>query len=159
MADPDMANAAQAAALGGILGPAGAAVAAGALSVQSMNVAKGEVQKLADAANSGGFAISENGADAYIKVFRDFEDALTGVQGKLHTAGQAPKLGGSDYAQSVASQTKLMATGDDQSFDAALTSLKDIVGTARQAFEKAKTMYTQIDDDHVQVFGSAKAQA
>ncbi|HVV13600.1 hypothetical protein [Amycolatopsis sp.] len=142
------ATGATAGAVGSVLG--------GMLSAQAIASTKGEVQKLVDSANSGGFAISEEGADEYIRVFRDFEDVIGNVQFTLRDASQAPALGSSPYAQQIASHTQLVATGDQQSYATALQSLGEIVKQARQAFEVAKTRYSQMDDDAKQTFGGVQ---
>ncbi|SFJ91698.1 hypothetical protein [Amycolatopsis sacchari] len=115
-----------------------------------------EVQKLVDSAKSGGFAISEEGADEYIRVFRDFETQLNALNNTVQDASQAPELGGSTYAKTVAQQTVKIATGDDQSYATALRSLAVIVQQARQAFEEAKKNYAQMDDEAKQTFGGVQ---
>jgi hypothetical protein len=129
----------------------------GMLSEQAINSTKAEVQKLVNSAQSGGFAISQEGADEYIRVFRGFEDVLNTLQSKVLDASQAPQLGGSDYAKTVAFHTQSIATGDQQSYDTALQSLTVIVKQGREAFEEAKKHYAQMDDDAAQTFGGMQA--
>jgi hypothetical protein len=126
----------QPSAAGASIGSVGAALG-GMLGEQTINQTTGGVQKL-DSAKSGGFAINEQGADEYIKVFRNFQDVLSGLQDTLFNASQAPKLGGSDYAKNVASHTQLVASGDDQSYATALNFLSVVVSQAQAAFEEAK---------------------
>ncbi|WP_158888555.1 hypothetical protein [Amycolatopsis anabasis] len=153
MADPDAQGS-------GFMASVGAAVGAavgGVLSKQAIEATKTEARKLTDSARSGGFAISEQGADEYIRVFREFEDALDSVKRKLDTAGQEPKLGGSNYATLISDRTRLMASGDEQSYETQLTSLGEIVRQAREAFELAKKQYSRIDGEGVQTFGGVRA--
>jgi hypothetical protein len=117
-----------------------------------LNNTKAEVQKLVDSASSGGFAISEEGADEYIRVFRDFEKQLAAMQQTLFEASQKLQLGGSDYAGRVAAHTQSIATGDTQSYETALNSLTIVVQQARIAFEQAKKNYTQMDSEAAQTF-------
>lgn len=105
-----------------------------------------------DSANSKGFAINEEGANAYIKVFRDFEDQLVHIRNHVNNAAQTPQLGTSPYAQQTANHTKSMASGDYQSFDVALEGLTEVVQQARQAFEQAKANYTAMEDEAVHTF-------
>jgi hypothetical protein len=155
---PDAGQPQQTAASAGTAG-IGAAVGAavgGMLSQQAVDTAKVEVQKLVDSAKSGGFAIDEQGADEYIRVFQSFEDVLGELQNAVEDASQVPELGGSDYAQRVASHTQTLARGDAQSYATALDSLGTIVEQARQAFEEAKKRYAQMDDDAKQTFGGTQ---
>lgn len=133
------------------VGPPGSAIA-GMLSQAGIAQAQAGVQKLTEAAKSGGFSINEEGANAYIKAFQDFEDQLDNLQRVTERAGQKPELGGSDYAQRVASFTQGMATGMDQSFQQALQQLGVIVRQAREAFEEAKKHYNEMEDQAVQTF-------
>ncbi|WP_236790086.1 hypothetical protein [Amycolatopsis sp. GM8] len=144
-------NAGQPQTAAGIGGAIGAAVG-GALSATAVASASAEVQKLVDSANSGGFAISEEGANEYIRVFREFEDIGQDVLRAADGAGQAPQLGDSDYANAVAQHTQLVATGDAQSYSTALRSLIEVVRQARAAFEQAKKNYSQMDDQVAQKF-------
>jgi hypothetical protein len=123
-----------AASIGGAVG----AAVGGMLSEAAIASTSAQVQKLVDSAKSGGFAINEEGADEYIRVFRGFEQVLADVQDMLFNAGQTPALGSSDYANRVASHVRLMASGDDQSYETALNSLAVVVQQAREAFEQAK---------------------
>ncbi|GAB2980780.1 hypothetical protein LWP59_00920 [Amycolatopsis acidiphila] len=136
----------------GVGGAVGAAVG-GMLSEAAIASTSAEVQKLVDSAKSGGFAISEEGANEYIKVFRGFEDQLNALETTVQDASQSPQLGGSTYASTVASETVKIATGDHQSYSTALRSLGVIVKQAREAFEDAKKNYAQMDDDAKQTFG------
>ncbi|HJQ45719.1 MAG TPA: hypothetical protein VJ870_05260 [Amycolatopsis sp.] len=122
------------------------------LSDAAVASAKGEVQKLVDSAKSGGFAISEEGADEYIKVFQGFEDQLADLQRTAYDAGQAPALGTSEYATRIANHTQLIATGDAQSYETALGALASMVQQARAAFEMAKKNYAQMDDEAARTF-------
>lgn len=133
-------------------GAVGAAVG-GMLSEAAIASTAAGVQKLADAAKSGGFAISEEGADEYIRVFRGFEDQLNAMNTAVQDVSQSPQLGTSDYARTVAAATVKMASGDQQSYATALRSLGLIVTQARQAFEDAKKNYAKMDDEAKQTFG------
>ncbi|HVW39768.1 MAG TPA: hypothetical protein VHC18_00280 [Amycolatopsis sp.] len=139
----------------GAVGAVGSVVG-GMLSKQAVDSATAEVQKLVDSAKSGGFAISDEGADEYIRVFRDFERTLTDLQRTVTDAGQAPSLGTSDYASQVATHTQLIASGDAQSYETALASLTTVVQQARAAFEQAKKNYAQMDDEAVQTFSGTQ---
>jgi hypothetical protein len=141
---------------GASIGGAVGAAVGGMLSEAAIASTAAGVQKLADAAKSGGFAISEDGADEYIRVFRGFEDVGGDLLREADAAGQAPQLGGSDYAAQVARHTQLVATGDAHSYGTALRSLLKIVGQAREAFEQAKKNYRQMDDQAAQTFGGAQ---
>ncbi|MBB2933408.1 hypothetical protein FHX82_000428 [Amycolatopsis bartoniae] len=138
--------------IGGTIGSA----IGGMLSEASIASTTAEVQKLVDSAKSGGFAISEEGANEYIRVFREFEDVGGDLLRTVDAAGQAPQLGDSDYANSVASHTVLMASGDPQSYGTALRALLQIVKQAREAFEQAKKNYTHMDDEAVRTFNGVQ---
>lgn len=132
-------------------GQVGAAVG-GMLSKAAVDSAAASVQKLADAANSGGFAISEEGANEYIRVFRDFENIGAQLLETVQDAATPLELGGSTYAEQVASHTALVASGDAQSYATALQALIDIVAKARESFERAKKNYALMDDEAAQTF-------
>jgi hypothetical protein len=138
---------------GASIGGAVGAAVGGMLSEAAIASTAAGVQKLADAAKSGGFAISEEGADEYIRVFRGFEDQLSALRNVAKDASQAPQLGDSPYARTVASHTTKIATGDQQSYSTSLQALSVIVSQARQAFEDAKKNYAQMDDEAKQTFG------
>ncbi|TNC27441.1 hypothetical protein [Amycolatopsis alkalitolerans] len=142
-------------AAGSIGGSIGAAVG-GMLSDAAIASTAAGVQKLVDSAKSGGFAISEEGANEYIRVFQDFENVLASMQNAAREAGQSPALGGSDYAATVAAHTRLMADGDAQSYSTALESLGKVVEQARLAFHQAKKNYAQMDEQAKQTFGQAQ---
>jgi hypothetical protein len=141
--------------VGAALGAVGSAIG-GMLSQQAIDSTKAEVRKLVDSAKSGGFAISEEGANEYVRVFQNFEDVLIGLLQELDAAKQAPELGGSPYAKQIVAHIQLIASGDAQSYETALLSLKEIVGQARQAFEEAKKRYADMEDQAVQTFGGVK---
>ncbi|MTD57791.1 hypothetical protein [Amycolatopsis pithecellobii] len=140
----------------GVEGAIGAAIG-GALSAGAIATTTAEVQKLVDSAKSGGFAISEEGANEYIRVFQGFEDVLAEVRDTLVNAGQAPKLGSSDYAKQVASHVQRIANGDAQSYATALSSLAVVVRQAREAFEQAKKNYAHMDDEAARTFSGLQA--
>lgn len=75
------------------------------------------------------------------------------MQQTLFTASQAPQLGSSDYASQVAAHTQSIATGDTQSYEAALNSLTVVVQQAQAAFAQAKKNYAQMDGEAAQTFG------
>lgn len=128
----------------------------GMLSAQALSTTKDQVQRLVDSANSQGFAISEEGGDEYIRVFRDFEHQLQSMQYSVAQAGQTLQLGGSPYAKVVSDHVQSVATGDQQSFDTALQSLTIVVQQAQKAFEQAKRNYAQMDDQAAQTFRGLK---
>ena len=138
------------------IGDAVGSAVGGMLSQAAIASTTAEVQKLVDSANSGGFAISEEGANEYIRVFRDFEDIASDLVRTAKMAGQAPQLGGSTYAQTVAEHTTMIAEGDAQSYTTALQSLINVVSQARVAFEQAKKNYAQMDDEAVQTFNGVQ---
>lgn len=141
---------------GAVSGAIGSALG-GMLSEAAIAQASAGVQQLSAAAKSGGFAISEEGANQYIKVFQDFEDTATDLQRTAERASEAPLLGTSPYAATVAQHTSLVAAGDQQSYTTALQSLIEIVRQAREAFEEAKKNYAQMDDEAVQTFSGVQA--
>lgn len=137
-------------------GAVGAAVG-GMLSKAAIDSTSAGVQKLSAAAQSGGFAISEEGADEYIRVFRSFEDVGAQLLQTVQDAATPVELGSSTFATQVATHTTLVATGDGQSYETALQSLIDLVAKARESFEQAKKNYAQMDDEAVQTFGGVQA--
>ncbi|OZM73241.1 hypothetical protein CFN78_10265 [Amycolatopsis antarctica] len=129
------------------------------MSKQAIDRTKGEAQKLTDAANSGGFSISPEGADAYIAAFDRFDEAIASIQTSLMGAKQIPRLGDSPYAQAVSRHTQMTASGDEKSYETALLSLQEIVGQAREAFIKAKEKYAEMDADAEQTFKPLNSEA
>lgn len=129
----------------------------GMLSEAALNTTKDQVQRLVDSANAKGFAISEEGANEYLRVFRDFADELQSMQQALANIGQAPQLGDSPYAKTVSNHMQSVATGDQQSFETILKSLQVVVQQARKAFEQAKKNYAEMDDHAAQTFKGLNA--
>jgi uncharacterized protein YukE len=115
-----------------------------------MQAMTASMQGLKQAAESGSFAISESGAQAYIKAIDDAQDELRKVEGKLHLLQQETKLGTAPDAQTMSRYNLESATGGagTSGIIPAMEQLKTALADAKAAMQQAVQNYRSVDDDH-----------
>src|SRR5207248_2576849 len=115
--DPAPGSAVGGAVGGGFMGAVGAAVAAAqaGISQESLEQAKNAAQGLVNSAKSGQVQITDNGFQILNSALDQCETHLQDLQRNLTFVTQAPQLGTSPYAQTVASHVQKGGTGETES--------------------------------------------
>ncbi|MDQ2582781.1 MULTISPECIES: hypothetical protein [Saccharothrix] len=121
----------------------------GAWSVQSMQAMTANMQGLKAAADSGSFAISKAGAEAYVNAIQKAQDELVSLEMDLVYLRQETKLGTSPDGQRMAQYNMDGALGGPGTTGIvpAIEQLKTALEEARLAMVKAVENYGQVDDD------------
>ncbi|GGP56488.1 hypothetical protein GCM10010185_30800 [Saccharothrix coeruleofusca] len=128
----------------------------GAWSAQSMQAMTASMRGLKQAAESGSFAISESGAQAYIKAIEDAQMDLRRIESSTHDLKQETKLGTSPDAVAMSRYNLESAMGGagTTGIIPAIEQLKTALEDARAAMQKAVENYRAVDDDHANNFRS-----
>ncbi|WP_309109715.1 hypothetical protein [Saccharothrix sp.] len=113
-----------------------------------MSAMTASMQGLKQAAESGSFAISQAGAEAYIKAIDDAEFELNAMSRQLNTVSQETKLGTSPDAQAMSRYNMESATGGGGTTGIvpAIKQLREALADAKAAVQKAIENYRQVDD-------------
>jgi len=106
------------------------------------------MQGLKQAAESGSFAISRSGAEAYLKAIEDAEYEINSVDSKLYLLQQETKLGTSPDAQAMSRYNLESANGGGGTTGIvpAIKQLKAALLEAKAALQKAIENYREVDD-------------
>ncbi|MEU5691367.1 hypothetical protein [Actinosynnema sp. NPDC020468] len=115
--------------------------------MQSMTA---DMRGLKQAADSGSFAISEAGAQAYVKAIGDALSDLRKMESSLIDLQQATKLGTSPDAVSMSRYNVESANGGagTTGIVPAVNQLRDALLDAQAAMQKAVENYRNVDDGH-----------
>lgn len=138
--------------VGSALGAVGA-VLAGAqagISDQAMDQARQAAQGLKDAAGSGQIRIGENAFNDLNQALIQIEQRLGEAQRSTHRLGEAPKLGSSPYAQTVATHVQKGGIGEANSAIAVLQQVTEILQMTQDALKQAKKNYEDNEQGNVQ---------
>ncbi len=113
-----------------------------------MQAMTANMQGLKQAAESGSFAISQSGAEAYIKAIEDAEFELNTLGVELYKLQQDTKLGTSPDAQAMSRYNVESAKGGGGTTGIvpAIEQLKTALLDAKAALRKAIENYRQVDD-------------
>jgi hypothetical protein len=109
-------------------------------------------QQLKDLASSGGFAISQEGFDAYSKACKSFLDSYPDKKRELQLLGSRAPMGSSDYAYKVADFNVKVTNGDAQSLIPNLDLMENGIEQALEALTIARRNYREADAAHNQTF-------
>lgn len=142
-------------------GAAGASAGAmlgkgGSLSKEAMDGIKSDVGKMRASAEGGGFGVSEEMGDAYIKAYQNLLEQIPKMRLDVDRAGREAPLGGDEYAMLVAKHSAKMARGDGQSFEAVLEALEVIAEEAIAAFKAAKKSYAEMEAAGERTFSTSE---
>lgn len=112
-----------------------------------MSAMTASMQGLKQAAESGSFAISKEGAEAYIKAIEDAEFELNSLDAKTAMLRQETKLGTSPDAQAMSRYNMESANGGvgTTGIIPAIEQLKTALADAKAAVKKAIENYDQVD--------------
>ncbi|ATE53446.1 MULTISPECIES: hypothetical protein [Actinosynnema] len=107
------------------------------------------MQSLKQIADSGGFAISKPGAEAYVKAIQDAEDDLKKIDAHLHRIQEEVRLGTSPDAQAMAKYNLENAIGGPGTIGLvpAIDQLKTALREAKEAMQKAAENYDRVEQE------------
>ena len=116
-----------------------------------MRTMTANMQSLKQAAESGGFAISPEGAKAYVDAIKAAQLSLTDIDSKLFVVQQATKLGTSPDGQALSGYNLESAVGGagTTGIVPVIDQLKQALEDARLAMEKAVENYQAIDESQM----------
>ncbi|ROP39637.1 hypothetical protein [Saccharothrix texasensis] len=122
----------------------------GAWSAQSMQAMTASMNGLKQAAQSGSFAISQEGAQAYLKAIDDAQQELMKVDAKVYLLGERTKLGTSPDAQQMSAYNQESANGGagTTGIIPAINQLKTALEDAKTAMRQAVENYSRVDADN-----------
>ncbi len=103
-------------------------------------------------AESGQFAVNEEGFQAYIKACDYFIDGFDDMIFEVYKLASPAQMGGSDYAKAVAGFNVQVANGDPESLIPNLEKMRDGVRQAREAMVIARKNYRETEDAHSTTF-------
>lgn len=121
------------------------------MSVGSMQTMTTNMRSLKQAAESGGFAISPEGAEAYVKAIEAAQADLRDVDQVMIALQQPTKLGTSPDGQTLSRYNLESATGGagTEGIIPAVEQLKAALEDARLAMQKAVDNYREIDESQM----------
>ncbi|MFC5058062.1 hypothetical protein [Saccharothrix xinjiangensis] len=127
----------------------------GAWSAQSMQAMTANMASLKQAAQSGSFAISQEGAEAYIKAIEAAQQDLVKVDANIYVLNEPTRLGTSPDSQSMSSYNMESAQGGagTTGIIPALNQLKAALEDAKAAMQEAVKNYSNVDDDQAGKYG------
>lgn len=109
---------------------------------------------LKQAAESGSFAISEEGAQAYLKAIDSAERDLSRLDTQIGRLRQETKLGTSPDGTAMARYNQESAEGGagTTGIVPAIKQLQSALAEAREALQKAIENYRQVDDSNASTY-------
>lgn len=121
--------------------------------LQSMTAGMSTLKQVAE---SGGFAISESGANAYINALKKALGELDDLTPQLDVVAQQTKLGTSPDAVRMSEYNTENVTGGPGAIGLipAIRELQKVLGEALEAVEMAKANYQNVDGAHSDKFDS-----
>lgn len=125
----------------------------GSLSKDALEKVKSDAGEM-KAAASGGFGVSEEMGDAYIKAYNGLLSDIAKMRRDIERAAIEVPLGGDEYAKLISQHNAKVARGDGQSFEAALEALEVIAEQAIDAFKAAKKTYQQMEEAGQKTFST-----
>src|SRR5699024_3386807 len=118
----------------------------GMLDKKSVTEVNKQAHHVKEAAENGGWAISEEGMRAYKKACDTFLDRYTEMLEKARQLEKEVKLGSSSYAYQVAKFNVKVANGDENSLIPNLQLMKDGYEQLKEALTTAKNNYNENED-------------
>ena len=103
-------------------------------------------------AESGQFAVNEEGFQAYIKACDFFLDGYNRMIYDVRWLATRADMGGSEYAKAVANFNVKVADGDEEALIPNLIKMRDGVQQAREAMVIARKNYRETEDAHSMTF-------
>ncbi|MCC8244215.1 hypothetical protein [Saccharothrix luteola] len=128
--------------------------AEGALSAQSMQAMTANMVGLKQAAESGSFAISQEGADAYLKAIDNAITDLNKTQREILRLRQETKLGTSPDGAAMAryNQESVEGGAGTTGIVPAVEQLRAALNEAREALQKAVENYREVDSSNASTY-------
>ncbi|WIX81520.1 hypothetical protein QRX50_12530 [Amycolatopsis carbonis] len=103
--------------------------------------------RLKELASSGGFAVNEEGFQAYLKACNFFLSGFTAMRRDVDLLSQGALMGSSDYAKSIAAYNVTVASGDHEALIPILDKMLDGITQARDAITIARDNYRESDEE------------
>lgn len=103
-------------------------------------------------AENGGFAVNEEGMQAYLKACDFFIQGYSRMINDLQFLATRPQMGASDYAHAVAEFNVKVAEGDERSMIPNLIAMRTGIEKAREAMVIARKNYRETEDAHSVTF-------
>jgi hypothetical protein len=103
-------------------------------------------------AESGQFAVNEEGFQAYIKACDFFLDGCNSMLREVQWLATKADMGGSEYAKAIASFNVKVANGDEAALIPNLIKMRDGIQQAREAMVIARKNYRETEDAHSMTF-------
>ncbi len=121
------------------------------MSVGSMQAMTANMKSLKQTAESGGFAISPEGAEAYVKAIEAAQFELNTLDRTMYLLEQPTKLGTSPDGQALSMYNMESAVGGvgTAGIRPAVNELKTALEDARVAMQKAVENYRAIDESQM----------
>lgn len=116
-----------------------------------------QAQDVLASANEGGWAISEEGMNAYIKACDAFLDRYPDIIREVRQLTRRVQLGSSPYAYAVADFNVTVANGDEHSLIPNLKLMRDGYEKLREALTVARRNYDEQEESVVQNLGKLVA--
>jgi len=110
-------------------------------------------------AESGGFAINEEGLVRYRNVCNTFLDGYEAIKREVQILSEQAQMGSSDYAYKVAQFNVKVADGDEQSLIPNLMLMRDGFEKAREALEIARKNYQETESNNSQAIAKLNGPA
>lgn len=128
--------------------------AEGAWSAQSMQAMTANMVGLKQAAESGSFAISQEGAEAYLKAIDAAEKDLYKIDREVGLLRQDVKLGTSPDATALTRYNRENVEGGagTTGIVPAIEQLRSALDEARQALQKAIENYREVDNSNASTY-------
>ncbi|MEU4769606.1 hypothetical protein AB0H12_40925 [Actinosynnema sp. NPDC023794] len=128
--------------------------AEGALSAQSMQAMTANMVGLKQAAESGSFAISQEGAEAYLKAIDNAQQDLRKMDSYMIKLSQETKLGTSPDGTAMAryNQESVQGGAGTTGIIPAMEQLKSALEEARLALQKAIENYREVDSSNASTY-------
>ncbi|MER5264431.1 hypothetical protein ABTZ99_20395 [Actinosynnema sp. NPDC002837] len=128
--------------------------AEGALSAQSMQAMTANMVGLKQAAESGSFAISQEGAEAYLKAIDSAITDLNKMDREINRLRQETKLGTSPDGTAMAryNQESVEGGAGTSGIVPAVEQLRSALNEAREALQKAIENYREVDSSNASTY-------
>ncbi|WP_181188337.1 hypothetical protein [Actinopolyspora mortivallis] len=103
------------------------------------------------AANKGEFTITPDAGDELITIFQELEDRLQKRLAQIDIAKRRTPLGPSPAGRAISDFNKQVASGDNESLEHLITSMRNQTPQVVEAIKKAMATYQQHDEQNKQI--------
>ncbi|KGI79926.1 hypothetical protein IL38_19605, partial [Actinopolyspora erythraea] len=104
------------------------------------------MQGIITAADNGQFVITPDAGDELIKIFQELGDYLQDTLASIDIVKRDTPLGHSPAGEAISAFNKQVASGDDESFEHLINSMRENTPKVVEAIKKSITTYQQTDE-------------